>query len=452
MADGVGGTVRGDSILLLATYRPGYRLPWLTHSWATQVALPPLNPHDSLTVVQTVRQAAQLLACQHQAIVTQAAGNPFFLEELTWAAVESGAHAYPRPLPGTVQAVLAARLDDLPLEAKRLVQLAAVIGPEVPMPLLERVAGLAEDVLQRSLAHLQGAELLYEMQLFPDPVYTFKHALTHEVAYNSLLLEQRRVLHACIVEALEALAPGRLAEQVERLAHHALRGEVWDKAFTYCRQAGTKAYAGSAHREAVGYWEQALEVLAHLPPDRPTLEQAADVHGNLYFALLSLTQYAQMLTHLRAAEALASGLTDHRRLGVIYRSLANTLRLMQDYEPALAYSQRAHAMATALGDVGLQMESRLAMGWTYCELGDYRQAMEHFRQALTILQGAPRSQPFGLGHRLGIGLDHRLGNRLLITRTWMASCLSQLGSFPMGWPVVPRRSSWPRLSIVPTST
>jgi tetratricopeptide (TPR) repeat protein len=129
---------------------------------------------------------------------------------------------------------------------------------------------------------------------------------------------------------------------------------VWDKAFAYCRQAGTKAYDGSAYREAVGYWEQALEALAYLPPDRPTLEQAADVHGHLYFALLSLGQYPQMLTHLRAAEALAAGLADRHRLGSIYRSLANTLRLMQDYEPALAYSQRAHAMATALGDVDLQ--------------------------------------------------------------------------------------------------
>jgi class 3 adenylate cyclase/tetratricopeptide (TPR) repeat protein len=378
----------GTAILLLATYRPGYRLPWLAHSWATQVALPPLNPHDSLAVVQAVPHAAQLPVCQHQAIVTQAAGNPFFLEELTWAAVEPGTHARNRPLPDTIQAVLGARLDHLPQEAKRLVQIAAVIGPEVPMPLLERVVGLAEDVLQRSLAHLQGAELLYEMQLFPDPVYTFKHALTHDVAYNSLLLEQRRVLHARIVEALEALAPDRIAEQVERLAHHTLRGEVWDKAFTYCRQAGAKAYAGSAYREAVGYWEQALEAQAHLPPDRPTQEQAADVHGNLYFALHALRQHAQMLTHLRAAEALAVGLADHRRLGIIYRSLANTLRLMQDYEPALAYSQRAHAMATVLGDVGLQMESRLAMGWIYCDLGDYRQAMEHFRQALTILTAA----------------------------------------------------------------
>jgi class 3 adenylate cyclase/DNA-binding winged helix-turn-helix (wHTH) protein/tetratricopeptide (TPR) repeat protein len=422
----------GTAILLLATYRPGYRLPWLAHSWATQVALPPLNTPDSLVVVQAVPQAAQIPAHQRQAIVTRAAGNPFFLEELTWAAVESGDSTHTQPLPDTVQAVLAARLDHLPQEAQRLVQMAAVIGPEVPMPLLERVVGLTADGLQRSLAHLQSTELLYERQLFPDPVYTFKHALTHDVAYHSLLLEQRRVLHARIVEALEALAPDRLAEQVERLAHHALRGEVWDKAFAYCRQAGTKAYAGSAYREAVGYWEQALEALAHLPPDRPTLEQAADVHGNLYFALLSLTQYPQMLTHLRAAEALAAGLADRRRLGIIYRSLANTLRLMQDYESALAYSQRAHAMATALGDVGLQLESRLAMGWTYCDLGDHGQAMEHLQQALTTLQGAPRAQAVGLGHGLGLGRDHRLGNRLLITRTWMASCLSQLGAFAAG--------------------
>ena len=129
-----------------------------------------------------------------------------------------------------------------PQEAKRLVQHAAVIGTEVPGRLLQRVAGLAEDALHRGLAHLQDTELLYETRLFPDPVYTFTHALTHEVAYGSLLLERRRVLHARIVEAMEALAEDRVAEvasgakglpagrqapdQVERLAHHALRGEV----------------------------------------------------------------------------------------------------------------------------------------------------------------------------------------------------------------------------------
>ena len=414
----------GTAILLLATYRPGYRLPWLAHSWATQVALPPLNPHDSLTVVQTVPQAAQLPACQHQAIVTKAAG-----QSLLSGGVDLGRGRVrrPRPHPATARHHPGGA-GGTPRPPPAGGQTPGADGgghwPRGPRAAAAAGGGLAEDALQRSLAHLQGAELLYETQLFPDPVYTFKHALTHEVAYNSLLQEQRRALHARIVEALETLARDRLAAQVERLAHHALRGEVWDKAFTYCRQAGTRAYAGSAYREAVGYWEQALEALAHLPPDRPTHGAGCRCVWPPDSALLSLPNGRRVLTHLRAAEALAAGLADHRRLGIIYPSLADTLRLMQDYEPALAYSQRAHAMATALGDVDLQMESRLAMAWTYCDLGDYRQAMEYFRQALTILQGVPRAQ--------SVDLDHRLGNRLLMTWTWMASCLSELGAFAEG--------------------
>src|SRR5262249_54857481 len=144
-------------------------------------------------------------------------------------------------VPATVHAVLAARIDRLLPEEKRLLQTAAVIGTEVPFALLRAIADLPEEVLHRGLAHLQAAEFLYETRLFPEQEYTFKHALTHEVAYGSLLLERRRGLHARIVEALEALAPERVAEQVERLAHHAVRGEVWDKAVPYCQQAGARA-------------------------------------------------------------------------------------------------------------------------------------------------------------------------------------------------------------------
>src|ERR671936_101588 len=127
------------------------------------------------------------------------------------------------------------------------------------------MADVPEDTLQRCLAHLQATALLYETRVFLEQEYTFKHALTHEVAYGSLLQEQRRVLHARIVEALEALAGDQVAEHVERLAHHALRGEVWEKAVAYCRQAGAKAGARSANREAVVYFEQALGALGHLP-------------------------------------------------------------------------------------------------------------------------------------------------------------------------------------------
>src|SRR4029434_6920194 len=177
------------------------------------------------------------------------------------------------PVPATVQAVLAARIDRLAPEEKGLLQTAAVLGPDVPFTLLRAVADVPEAALHRSLAHLQAAEFLYETRLFPEPEYTFKHALTHEVAYGSLLLERRRVLHARIVEALEALAPDGVAEQVECLAHHALRGAACERAVTYCQQAGEKAMARSAYREAVGSFEQAIGALSHLPETRDTVEQ-----------------------------------------------------------------------------------------------------------------------------------------------------------------------------------
>ena len=173
------------------------------------------------------------------AILAKAQGNPFFLEELAQTLVEHGAAGgQTLPLPLTVQGVLAARLDRLPQEAKHLVQYAAVIGTDVPVPLLQAIAELPEAELQRALAHLQAAEFLAETRLVPERSYTFKHALTQEVVYESLLQERRCALHAGVVEALERLAPDRLADQVEQLAYHAVRGEVWDKALTYGRQAG----------------------------------------------------------------------------------------------------------------------------------------------------------------------------------------------------------------------
>jgi predicted ATPase len=323
----------------------------------TQVALSPLRVSDSRIVVQAVPGTASLPEARLQAIVAQAGGNPFFLEELAWHAVEQGGRDTPGAVPETVHAVVAARIDRLPPEAKRLLQTAAVIGPEVPVPLLQTIAEQPEEILQLRLAHLQATEFLYETRLFPDQVYTFKHALTHEVAYNSLLLERRRVLHARLVEALEALTPERGAEQVERLGYHALRSEVWDKAVTYYQQAGAKAFAASAYQAAVWCWEQVLEALAHLPSARTTREQAVDLRLQLHAALVSFAQWEQTLMHLRAAETVAAELGDHRRLGRVYRCIASDLRQLQELDPALTYCQRAHAMATALQGVPLDQSS-----------------------------------------------------------------------------------------------
>ena len=282
-------------------------------------------------------------------------------------------------------------------------------------------AELPEAALHSGLAHLQAAEFLYETRLFPERAYTFKHALTHEVAYGSLLQERRQALHAQIVDALETLAGDRRDEQVDRLAQHALRGQVWDKALRYCRQAGARARARSAYREAVGCWEQALEALAHLPTDRTTLEQAIDLRCELYTVLSPLAQFEQMLTYLRDAETLAVGLGDQRRLGYVYRHIAVGLRLMQDFEPALAYCKRAQVIATALENFDLQVLVNQEMGIIYFELGEYRQAMECLQQNLTALQGERHHQYLG-----------STGAPSVQARTWMVRCLIDLGEFADG--------------------
>jgi class 3 adenylate cyclase len=289
-------------LLLLVNYRPEYQHGWGSKTYYTQLRLDPLPPASAAEVLQALLGDDPSLAPLKQLLIERTEGNPFFLEESVRTLVETGvlvgepgAYRLAKPVeslqvPATVHAVLAARIDRLSPAEKQLLQTAAVIGTEVPFALLQTIAELSEADLHRGLAHLQAAEFLYETRLFPEREFTFKHALTHEVAYNSLLQERRRVLHGRIVEALEALYAERLAEQVERLAHHAIRGEAWDKALAYNRQAGARVAARSAYREAVAYFEQALAALEHLPERHATLEQAIDLRLDLRNVLFPLDE------------------------------------------------------------------------------------------------------------------------------------------------------------------
>jgi DNA-binding winged helix-turn-helix (wHTH) protein len=252
-------------LLLLVTYRPEYQHGWGHKTYYTQLRLDPL-PHEHIqTLLDVLLGQDSSLAPLKQRLLVRTQGNPFFVEESVQSLIETGGvvgepGAY-RPgtssqtlqVPATVQAVLAARIDRLPAEARHLLQTAAVIGTEVPLSLLQAVAELDEERLHRGLAQLQAAEFLYETWRLPERAYTFKHGLTQEVAYGSLVQGRRRALHARIVEAPEALAGDRLDDLVELLAQHALRGEVWDKALIYGRQAGDKDMARSDFCYAVFY-------------------------------------------------------------------------------------------------------------------------------------------------------------------------------------------------------
>jgi class 3 adenylate cyclase/tetratricopeptide (TPR) repeat protein len=431
--DGLVESLPTARLLLLVNYRPEYLHGWGSRTYYTQLRLDPLPPAHAAEVLQTLLGDDHSLAPLKPLLIARTAGNPFFLEESVRTLVETGAllgepgayrlaQALPTiHVPATVQAVLAARIDRLPAEEKRLLQTAAVIGTEIPLPLLQAIADLPEVVLHAGLAHLQAAEFLYETRLFPDREYTFKHALTHEVAYGSLLQERRRALHASIVEALEALAGERVAEQVERIAHHALRGEVWDKALVYLRQAGEKAMARSAHREAMGYFEQALSVLPHLLEQRATREQAIDLRFALRSVLAPSGNSGRILALLREAEALAEALDDPRRLGQVSGFLSFHFRLMGAHDQAIAAAQRALALATASGDVVLQALANYFLGFAYWLQGDYRWAIDCFKQTVASLKGARRRERFGL-----VSLP------AVISRACLAACHAELGTFAEG--------------------
>ena len=421
-------------VLVLVNYRPEYQHGWGSKTYYTQLRLDPLPPASAEALLQALLGDDVSLVPLTPLLMARTQGNPFFLEESVRTLVETGVLIGGRgayhlaqpldslPVPATVQALLAARLDRLPPEDKRLLQTAAAIGTDVPWPLLQAIADTPEEALYRSLARLQAAEFLYETSLFPERAYTFKHALTHEVAYGSLLQERRRMLHVHIVEALEALTGDRLDDQVERLAQHALRGEAWEKALAYGRRAGDKAQTRSAYREAVVSYEQALVALAHVPDSRAATEQGVALRRGFAGALNALGEApGRMLEHLHRAEALAQTLGDQRQLGRVYVDLTGAFWVAAEVDRAIDYGQRALTVAAALGDVSLQAQASLRLGQVYFFAGDYPRAMESLERNVRTLQGDRLHARVGPMHSVAAS-----------SRSWLSRCHAELGAFTEG--------------------
>src|SRR2546426_1102762 len=415
-------------MLLLVTYRPEHQHAWARKSYYTQLRIDPLSPETAQELLDARLGDDASLQSLKRALVQRTEGNPFFLEESVRTLIETGAliggqgaHRLARDetiiqVPSTVNVVIAARIDRLPPTEKRLLQCAAVVGKNVRFTLLAAIADLPEDDLQRALAHLQAGEFLYETRLFPDREYTFRHTLTHEVAYESLLHEQRRVHHRRILEAIERLYADRLIEEAEWLAHHAVRGGMWDKAFGYLAQAGQKAATRSAHVEAVACFEQALETLQRLPSSREMLERAVDLRFDLRQSCVPLRDYRRVLDHLREAEMAAGSIGGPARPGggFVYRT--HGLFLAGDCRSAVEAGQRALAIAGALHDPCLEESANVYLGQVYHWLGNYRRAAELLGRNVASLEGELR--------RCDLTVRQDVNSR-----TFLAWCLAELGEF-----------------------
>jgi class 3 adenylate cyclase/tetratricopeptide (TPR) repeat protein len=402
--DGLIESLPTARVLLLVNYRPEYQHAWGRKPYYRQLRIDPLPPESADALLDALLGEDRTLGPLKRVLIARTEGNPFFLEESVRTLVETtvlvgerGAYRMTKApdawqIPATAQAILAARIDRLASEDKRLLQAASVIGKDVPFALLQAIADMPEGSLRGGLTHLQAAEFLYETSLFPDLEYTFKHAFTHGVAYGSLLQERRRALHARAAAAIEALYPERLTEHVERLAHHALRGELWDKAVLHLRQAGGKAMERSAYREAAAGFEQALDALRHLPESPERTEQAIDLHLDAGGVLVAPGELAKSTDHVREAEALAESLRDERRLGQALVLLATLAWLWGDLDRGLELGQRALAIALGLHDVSLQRSANYTLGVIGQARGDYRQSVAALSQVAEALQGSRRSE------------------------------------------------------------
>jgi class 3 adenylate cyclase/tetratricopeptide (TPR) repeat protein len=416
------------STLVLTTYRPEYDDGWLVKAGATRMHLPPLGAATAADLLDSLLGGASELTPLKGLLIERSGGNPFFLEEsvrdLSQSGVligERGHYGLQGPVtaihvPSSVRSVLEARIDRLPYEDKRILQCAAVIGEHVPSALLEVVADLPGDETLASLARLRDAEFLEEQALFPEPVYAFRHSLTHDVAHGSLLHDRRRLLHGKVLEALERQRGDLSGDLVEALAHHAVHAEMWEEAVRYSREAGLRPGGG---RDAVRFLEQALDALGHLPDDAAHQALAVDLRAELARVLVPLGEQPRIVRMLREAQALATANKDHARLARTLAQLCSAYWEVGDSEGALETGARAVQVAEQEGDPDLRVMANFSLGGAVRAIGDYPRAVSLLRSNLELSDGPRASEHFGLP-----------GAASVLTRSHLAWSLAELGEFP----------------------
>jgi class 3 adenylate cyclase/predicted ATPase len=419
-------------VLLLVNYRPEYQHGWGSKTYYTQLRLDPLPPASAEALLQGLLGDDTTLDPLKQLLIDRTEGNPFFLEESVRTLVETaallgerGAYRQTRPftstqVPATVQAVLSARVDRLPPEDKRLLQAAAVVGKNVPYPLLQAIAELPEPALRAGLTRLQAAEFVYELSLFPELEYTFKHALTHEVAYGSVLQGRRVALHARLLDAMERVYPDRLADHVEALAHHAWRGERWDLAVTYLHQAGQRAAARSAHREAVAHFEQALAALQRVPESRAAIEQGIAIRLDLGPVLVQGRTWTapEVAQTYRDARALCERIGETPYRFPVLWCLSRAYDQQGELARAWQIGEELYAVAERVRDPALLLEAHHSQWSTSTLRGELTTGLAQAQRGVELYD------PGEHGHHAAIYGGHDPG---ICARTTVARLLWLLG-------------------------
>ena len=424
----------GHPVLLVLTTRPGYAPPWLALPLAETITLEGLGAGDVRGMVRTLLVAEEVSEQLFKILAEKSEGNPLYVEEIlrqlletSGIIVEKGEARLSRSdvtVPATIHDIIAARIDRIADPLKQTIQGAAVVGRRFGISLVSRILDVDPEQVAGHLRDLHGLDFVFPSAHEPELMYSFKHALTQDVVYAGVLERRRRTYHAAAGLGLEDLNAGRIDDVIELIAYHFGRGQVWDKAVTYFRQAAVKAQRRSAHREAVASFEEALAALHHLPETPETREEGIDVRLELRGSLYPLGEFEKMLTYLRDAEAMATAISDERRLGLVCIHTAEYLRQTGRFAEARMLAEKALAMGDKLEEVPLQSYAGQYFGLACHALGDYRRASELLR---VVTQTPQPDRWTG-----ALGMVASWDAHQAISLAWFARCLAELGEFEEG--------------------
>jgi class 3 adenylate cyclase/tetratricopeptide (TPR) repeat protein len=408
------GWLANVRILLIILYRPEYTHQWASKSYYSQIGVEQLSTDNSVELVKSILEDGEVVPELNDLILTRAAGNPLFMEEFTHTLVENGSiqkkdHQYilstktsEIQVPDTIQGIIAARMDRLEDNLKRTMQVASVIGRDFAFRILQTITGMNEE-LKSILLNLQGLEFIYEKNLFPELEYIFKHALTQQVAYNSLLLKKRKELHESIGTAIEELYPDRLEEFYEMLAHHYTRTENRAKAYQYLKLSGDKTSRHYANREAFYFYREAITVLNELPETDENRKRLIEVILSMEGPMKLLAYPEDSLNVLQEGENWAKEIGDLRSLAIIYASMGLCYTFKGDSKQGMRYAEYCFHMAAKIEDIELMAPTAFNLCSSYSILGEHTKTMEVAPKVLALLEKTHReSESFGVALNFNI--------------------------------------------------
>ncbi len=396
--DALSESLASARLLLLTNYRPEYRHEWGQKTYYTQLRLAPLGHAEMEELLSFLLGDDASLGAVKPLILQKTEGTPFFMEEVVQALVEDGTlagtaghyrvtqHTASLQLPPTVQGILAARIDRLAPDEKALLQQLAVLGRNFPLSLMREVLPQADDERYRLLSTLQRKEFLYEQPAFPEVEYIFKHALTQEVAYNTLLQESRKILHERTAHALETLHQVNLEDHYPALAHHYSRSGNAAKAVEYLSLAGEQAARRSANAEAVECFTAALEVFKTLPDVADRASQELSLQLSLGASLIAASGFsaAGVEQAYNRARELCLQVGEPLQLAGILIGLVSFYGVRGNNSASLALLDQFLPVAQRQQDPALSLQIHFLFGWTLMLMGQFESAQTHFEQAMAL--------------------------------------------------------------------